>query len=81
MGYLLKWIQLLGYAAGGSVLSQAGFYSPQVNAGLAISVIGTIIFAIYFVASVLLCVGASKGRFMLFEKHDDKFLIIFLRFP
>ena len=61
------------------MLSQAGFYSPQVNAGLAISVIGTIIFAIYFVGSVLLCVGASKGRFMLFDtKHDDKFLIILL---
>ena len=72
--------EFLAAAAGGSMLSQFGAYSPEVNAGLAISIIGTIIFAIYFVASILLCVGASKGKFMFLQKYYDKLLMID-RFP
>ena len=53
----------LGLAAAGS-FSYFGA-SAAINVALIMPIIGTIVMAIYFVASILLCVGATQGCYVI----------------
>jgi len=60
IGMVAYIVQLAAFAVANG-FSHVG-KSPALDTALAMSIIGTIVFAIYFVASILLCVGASKGQ-------------------